>query len=328
MAAIQSPTIPCVLDVTLRDGGYVNDHSWAPEVARRIVAAVAVSKVPVAEIGYYRPRRHGVDGTTRPAASCPVEYIDQLAAVADGMALAVMAHQTDVRLDDYRMLAEHGIAVVRLPTRTSATERVHDHVAAIHAHGMTAMVNLLRISEPERHEIATAAAAAHKAEADVVYLADSNGSLFPEEVAELVGVVREQTDRAVGFHAHDGLSLAFSNSLAAVQAGCTYVDASLGGLGKGGGNLAMELICGYLRCRGRSMISFSPLAAAADEVLSAWGADAAAARSESIASGLVNLNIDDIARLRAERGELVSVVDRHAEEMLHGAGLARPVIAD
>jgi 4-hydroxy 2-oxovalerate aldolase len=45
------------LDVTLRDGGYVNGHSWSLGDAADVVAACIDGHVPYCEAGYYRPER-------------------------------------------------------------------------------------------------------------------------------------------------------------------------------------------------------------------------------------------------------------------------------
>src|ERR1700676_3263549 len=113
MAATEDRPLPCLLDVTLRDGGYVNNHSWTHDAAVRIITTAARANVPIAEIGYFRPRRHEVDGDDLPAASCPADYITRMGPAAGwDMLLAVMVPQADVRLDDYRFLAEHSVAMV------------------------------------------------------------------------------------------------------------------------------------------------------------------------------------------------------------------------
>ncbi|WP_067652675.1 hydroxymethylglutaryl-CoA lyase [Nocardia harenae] len=82
--------------------------------------------------------------------------------------------------------------------------------------------------------------------ADIV-LADTLGQAGPMEVAALVGAVRRDTPhRRIVFHGHDTWGMGVANTLAAIRAGATVVDGSLGGLGGcpfapgAGGNTASE----------------------------------------------------------------------------------------
>ena len=77
---------------------------------------------------------------------------------------------------------------------------------------------------------------------DVLYVADTCGALTPGQVTEVITELTTTIGASVGFHAHDFLSLGYANALAAAAAGATYLDCSLLGLGRGGGNLAGELM--------------------------------------------------------------------------------------
>jgi isopropylmalate/homocitrate/citramalate synthase len=74
-----------------------------------------------------------------------------------------------------------------------------------------------------------------------VVLADTIGVAVPREVRALV----ERT-RAAGFHGHNTRNTGYANALAAVEAGATVLDASVGGLGgcpyapRASGNVATE----------------------------------------------------------------------------------------
>lgn len=298
-----------LLDVTLRDGGYVNGHSWSRQQASAVVSACASAAINFCEVGYYRPMRHLADGPDRPTACCPDEYLAELHEKYPNVTLSVMAHTRDVTTAAYRRMAECGVGMVRLPAQRTTLPALAPHVAAAKAAGLRVAVNLIRVSEVALPDVCSAADLVDSWAVDVFYLADSNGSLFPESVAELVAAVAGRTGSTLGFHAHDGLSLAFINSLNAAWAGCRYLDASLGGMGKGGGNLSLELIVGYLRARSLASHVMTPLAHTAAELLTPWR-DGILDRCESMASGLLDLNMDAI-RDHRDTGtpRLVTLVD-------------------
>ena len=51
----------------------------------------------------------------------------------------------------------------------------------------------------------------------------------------------------IGHHAHNNLGVAVANSLAAIDAGATYIDGSLIGLGAGAGNTPTEMLVAVLK---------------------------------------------------------------------------------
>lgn len=86
--------------------------------------------------------------------------------------------------------------------------------------------------------------------ADVVYTTDSAGALLPDGVRERVTAMKAALKVPIGFHSHNNLGLAIGNSLAAIEAGATYIDGSLGGLGAGAGNTATEVLVGVMERAG------------------------------------------------------------------------------
>jgi 4-hydroxy-2-oxovalerate aldolase len=86
--------------------------------------------------------------------------------------------------------------------------------------------------------------------ADCVYIADSAGTLLPEGVSERVSAAVEALKVPVGFHAHNNLTLATANSLAAIEAGATFIDGTCRGLGAGAGNTQIEVLTGVLEKKG------------------------------------------------------------------------------
>ena len=82
--------------------------------------------------------------------------------------------------------------------------------------------------------------AAQEAGASVLVLCDTNGGTMPEQVAEAVAAVKEQTSVRIGIHTHNDTSLAVANALAAVRAGASHAQGTVNGVGERCGN--MDLI--------------------------------------------------------------------------------------
>ena len=82
--------------------------------------------------------------------------------------------------------------------------------------------------------------------ADYINLADSAGYLLPNDVTERVQALVNGLSIPVGFHAHNNLGLAVANSIAAIEAGAEYIDATCRGLGAGAGNTQLEVLAAVL----------------------------------------------------------------------------------
>ncbi|MFG2525292.1 hypothetical protein [Streptomyces sp. NPDC048527] len=251
------PGTPLLLDVTIRDGGYVNGHEWTVPQARSVVRTVAAAGVPFVEVGYLR---EAASGPLTPSARCEPDYLEALAAVAGATGLAVMVRPGEVSPRAVKGLADIGVRMVRVLAGRLGVDAAVPFVEAAAEEGLLPVVNLTHASTHSAARLAGAVARAARVGARIVYLADSNGSLYPHETAERVrAAVEAAADATVGFHPHDNLGLAFANTVAALGAGARAVDASIGGIGKGGGNLRLELIAAHLVRHAGADLRLDPL---------------------------------------------------------------------
>ena len=86
--------------------------------------------------------------------------------------------------------------------------------------------------------------------AKAIYIVDSYGALYPEEMRVLAAKYLEVGDKygkQIGIHAHNNQNLAFANTIERVAAGVNYLDATVNGMGRGAGNCALELLLGFLK---------------------------------------------------------------------------------
>ncbi|MET9914859.1 hypothetical protein ABZZ74_50770 [Streptomyces sp. NPDC006476] len=245
-----------ITDVTLRDGGYLNGHSWTPAQRREVVSAVAAAGVKRIEVGYVdgagplEARRSGI--TT--------EAIRELAERTDDVHVVVMARTTDRdRALDFAAVGAAGVCTVRLPTSVSTVTALRDVVARATDAGLHAVVNLIRTSSETLASLVRAGSEAVSMGADALCVADSNGSLLPTSIGRIVRSLCAELPVPIGIHTHDNLGLAFANALAGLAAGATHVDASCRGIGKGGGNLELERLLAYLQGLGRRDLQVAAL---------------------------------------------------------------------
>jgi 4-hydroxy 2-oxovalerate aldolase len=82
--------------------------------------------------------------------------------------------------------------------------------------------------------------------ADYINLADSAGHMVPDDVRARISLLKSSIDIPIGFHSHNNLGLSIANSLAAVEEGATYIDATCRGIGAGAGNCQNEVLCAVL----------------------------------------------------------------------------------
>ena len=103
--------------------------------------------------------------------------------------------------------------------------------------------------------------------AGAVLIMDSTGTYLPEDVRQRIVALTNNLSIGVGFHAHNNLGCAISNSLVAVQNGATYIDACIRGFGAGAGNASLEVIIPVLEKSGFNLgIDFKKVIVEADNV--------------------------------------------------------------
>jgi 4-hydroxy 2-oxovalerate aldolase len=82
--------------------------------------------------------------------------------------------------------------------------------------------------------------------ADGVILMDSAGAYTAEDVKRKVSHLHLNCSIQIGFHAHNNLSLAVSNTIIAADCGATILDGTAKGFGAGCGNTPLEILVALL----------------------------------------------------------------------------------
>jgi 4-hydroxy 2-oxovalerate aldolase len=236
-----------LLDCTLRDGGYYNNWDFEPGTVQKYLDAMASSGIDMVEIGFRSKPAHTFLGAF---AYSTDDYLTALN-VPPTLKLAVMINASEFVSDPrggdnavdayFAPAATSPVSMVRVALRASDLVAAKPIALRVKELGYTLAVNLMQIDALSDDEIASAAkeVATWKA-VDVLYFADSLGNLEPESTRRIIKVLESVWPGELGFHAHDNKGLAFVNSLAAAEAGVTWLDSTILGMGRGAGNVRTE----------------------------------------------------------------------------------------
>ncbi len=77
---------------------------------------------------------------------------------------------------------------------------------------------------------------AQEAGADTIVLCDTNGGSLPQEIAEIIEMVKNTISKPIGIHTHNDCDLAVANTIAAVERGVRHVQGTINGFGERCGN--------------------------------------------------------------------------------------------
>ena len=165
--------------------------------------------------------------------------------------IAVMADvgRTDIEKDIISK-KDSVIDMVRVASYINTIPAAIDMVESCAKKGYETTVNIMAISHANDSDLDEALDLIGNSAASGVYIVDSYGSLYPEQIRKLSDKylnMGAKYNKFVGIHAHNNQQLAFANTIEAVACGVNYLDATVNSLGRGAGNCPLELLLGFLK---------------------------------------------------------------------------------
>ncbi len=241
-----------VVDATLRDGGLVNDFFFADDFAKALYNANTKAGVDYMEFGYKADKTLFDVNKFGPSKFCDDDYIRGV--VGDGERKVKVAVMADVGRCNYKEdiheRAESPVDLIRVATYVHQMPTAIDMIEDAHKKGYETSCNIMALSTVQENDIRAALDMVGQSSVDVIYIVDSYGSIYPEEMAricDLYGEYAAKYNKKLGIHAHDNQKLAFANTIECVGDNVDYLDATYLSMGRGAGNCAMELLLGFLK---------------------------------------------------------------------------------
>ena len=241
-----------VIDATLRDGGLVNDFFFTDDFVKALYNANLRSGVDYMEFGYKADRELFDEEKFGKCKFCDDDYVRSI--VGDNNTDLKIAVMADVGRCNYKQdihdRAESPIDLIRVATYLHTIPTAVDMIEDAKKKGYEVSCNIMAISIAQEGDLRAALDILGRSPVDVIYIVDSFGALYPEQLQRLIGVYSEfaeKYNKKIGIHAHNNQQLAFANTIEAVGDGVDWLDATYCSMGRGAGNCAMELLLSFLK---------------------------------------------------------------------------------
>ncbi len=241
-----------VFDATIRDGGLVNSFRFSDEFVKALYLTNLRAGVDYMEFGYLASTDIFKEEDFGDWKFCKEESLRRIVGNNEtDMKIAVMADVGRCNLQrDLLPKEESVIDMVRIATYIHTMPAAIEMIEYCHSLGYETSCNIMAVSKANTADIEVALEMLCNSNVDVIYLVDSYGTLFPEQIQRLTKLYLEYAENAgkkVGMHAHNNQQLAFANTIEACSMGASFLDATIGSMGRGAGNCAMELLLGFLK---------------------------------------------------------------------------------
>ncbi|AOY77941.1 4-hydroxy-2-oxovalerate aldolase [Clostridium formicaceticum] len=236
-------------DTTLRDGSHSVSHQYSIDQAVTIAKALDDAEIDIIEISH----GDGLAGSSLQygfSKATDNDLIKEVSGVIKNSKLAVLILPGIGTSADLEIARKYGAEVARVATHVTEADVSQQHIKVAKSMGMKTVGFLMMVHMAPVENLVEQAKLMESYGADIVYCTDSSGALLPDGVKERITALKENLSVDIGFHAHDNLNLAIGNSLAAIEAGATYVDCSLNGAGAGAGNARTESLVAVLKKSG------------------------------------------------------------------------------
>ena len=241
-----------ILDCTVRDGGLINDLKFDDQFVKAVYDTCVAAGVNYMELGYKASKKIFAPAKFGAWKFCDENDIKRI--VGENKTGTKLCAMADAERTDYKtdiLPKEKSVLdVIRVATYIHQIPTAIDMIKDAHDKGYETTLNLMAVSVIQDKDLFEAIEALARTPVDTIYVVDSFGALYPEQIRDLTKNfvnILAGTKKEVGIHAHNNQQLAYANTIDALIYGANRLDATINGLGRGAGNCPLELLLGFLK---------------------------------------------------------------------------------
>ena len=237
-----------ILDCTLRDGGYVNNWEFDRETVMRVMDGLYTAGVRWIELGIM-----GMGGV--PGQSTKFSDFTQIEPLLAGRRAdcryAVMFNQAEADKFDFPPRGEKTVDLIRIAFFKRERGAAMEKVLELRSKGYEVFLQAMATFMYSPQELNELIQTVNQIKPAGFYIVDSFSTMYNRDVREMSDFVLERLSREIlfGFHAHNNIQMAYSNAIefyASQTDRPLIADGSIYGMGRGAGNVPVELLMEYL----------------------------------------------------------------------------------
>lgn len=259
-----------LMDCTLRDGGYINDWRFGQDAIRNICKKLVRAGIEYIEVGFIKGDSFSVDRTMFP----DIESISALIAPKNINTTYVGMLDLSAPVPLEKLCSFNGSSVdgLRVIFKKNSIQEGFEYCRAIQKLGYKLFVQPVSTHMYSESEFTALIKKFNEIEPFAFYIVDSFGLIKRKQFEKLVYIADStlKDNITLGYHSHNNLQQAFGNAEALAEMGLArdvMLDACIFGMGRGAGNLNMELFAEYMNENHRKNYLLEPMLEVIDEYL-------------------------------------------------------------
>ena len=235
-----------IYDVSLRDGSHAISHQLTKEQINEYAKAAEKASLYAIEVGH----GNGIGASSILVGKSRLSDEEMLMTAKENLTntklgIHVIPGFATINKDLKKAL-DIGVDIFRIASHCTEADTTERHIGFARENGKE-VYGLLMSSHMTTPEILLEEAIKMQTYgAEAIVILDSAGSYLPDDVKERISLLSQNLNVPVGFHGHNNLGLAVSNSIIALDSGAKIIDASIKGFGAGAGNTQLEVLVGLL----------------------------------------------------------------------------------
>ncbi|MBF0199302.1 MAG: aldolase catalytic domain-containing protein [Planctomycetes bacterium] len=238
-----------VMDCTVRDGGLMNNWQFDDDFVRSVYQACVAGGVDYMEIGYRSSESAYSRDEVGPWKFCDNKDLERIVGANDTeLKLSAMADIGRIALEDIPQASNSLIDMMRVACYTHQVDKGIALAEHCLEKGYEVTLNIMAVSTVMERDLDEALEDIAKTNIPIVYLVDSFGSMYCEQIQSLMKkYTAKMPGKTIGYHGHNNMQLAFANTIETIIQGANFLDGSILGVGRGAGNCPTELLLSFLK---------------------------------------------------------------------------------